>query len=63
LLPEFGLLNTDIDNVSNISDLIGELSHEYTITYDSDNYPLTIKKYAVYNGVQSLISEANIQYN
>jgi hypothetical protein len=48
---------------SNISDLIGELSHEYIITYDSDNYPLTIKKYAVYNGVQSLISEANIQYN
>ncbi|NJM80734.1 MAG: hypothetical protein HC854_16010 [Flavobacterium sp.] len=48
---------SDIDSSDRI------LSHEYVITYDSDNYPTLVKKYGVFNGQQNLISEAVIEYN
>ncbi|WP_412477100.1 hypothetical protein [Flavobacterium sp. TBRC 19031] len=39
------------------------LSHNYVIVYNSENYPISIKKYAVENNVNTeLISEVNISY-
>lgn len=46
-----------------VNSINGTLSSQYTITYDSDNYPTLIKKYGVSNNQQELISEAIIEYN
>lgn len=41
----------------------GTLDREFVITYDQDNFPITIKKYNIYNNQQELISEMIITYN
>lgn len=41
----------------------GILEKELVITYDQDDFPITIKKYNIYDNQQVLISEMIISYN
>lgn len=41
----------------------GILSTQYTTDYNSDNFPVLIKKYSVIFGQERLVSEATIEYN
>lgn len=48
---------------STVNSTIGDLRHNYQITYNAENYPISIKKYLVYNNVEiEMTSELTIIY-
>lgn len=60
--PSYNLVTQQI-GYANVTDTQGYITHTYEYTYNSENLPLTIKKYGVSNGENTLVSEMILTYN